>query len=158
MRVAVLTVSDSAARGERSDRSGRFVQEIMQEQGWEVVLTGIVPDERAMVRDTLAQWCDGGQVDVIFTTGGAGFHPRDVTPEATRDVLERLTPGIDELMRRAGIATATQAALSRSTSGIRGATLIVNLPSGPQAIRQNLDPLLGLLVHAVRVCRGEVSA
>ncbi|MBU1699242.1 MAG: MogA/MoaB family molybdenum cofactor biosynthesis protein [Candidatus Eisenbacteria bacterium] len=158
MRVAVLTVSDRSARGERKDRSGPHIQEIVKEMGWDVILTSIVPDEREMIKDTLRQWCDRGQVDLILTTGGTGFHPRDVTPEATREVLERPSPGIDELMRRAGLEATPKAALSRGISGIRGKTLIINLPGRPRAIRENLDPVLGILMHAVQVCRGDISA
>jgi len=158
MRVAVLTVSDRSARGERKDRSGPEIQEIIQQKGWDVVLTGIVPDERAMIKDTLTQWSDGGQCDLILTTGGTGFHPRDVTPEATREIIHRPSPGIDELMRRAGLEATPKAALSRGISGIRNKTLIVNLPGRPSAVRENLEPLLGILLHAVQVCRGDISA
>jgi molybdenum cofactor synthesis domain-containing protein len=158
MRVAVLTVSDRSARGERKDLSGPHVQEIVESKGWDIILTGIVPDEREMIKDTLRQWCDGGHIDLILTTGGTGFHPRDVTPEATREILERPTPGIDEVMRRAGLEATPKAALSRGISGIRGKTLIINLPGRPRAVGENLEPLLGILMHAVKVCRGDISA
>jgi molybdenum cofactor synthesis domain-containing protein len=158
IRVAILTVSDRTARGERPDRGGPLLQEYAEKQGWHVILTGVVPDERAMITDTLTQWCDGGRVDLILTTGGTGFHPRDVTPEATRDVADKLTPGLDELMRRGGFEATPRAALSRAVSGIRGRTLILNFPGSPRAITQNIEPVLPLLDHAVRVCRGDITA
>jgi molybdenum cofactor synthesis domain-containing protein len=158
IRVAILTVSDRSARGERPDRGGPLLQEYVERQGWQLALTGIVPDDRATIVQTLTQWADSGQVDLILTTGGTGFHPRDVTPEATREVVERLTPGLDELMRRAGLEATPKAALSRGISGIRGRTLVINLPGNPKAIRENIEPLLPILEHAVRVCRGDISA
>jgi molybdenum cofactor synthesis domain-containing protein len=158
IRVAILTVSDRSARGERPDRGGPLLQEYASGQGWQVILTGVVPDDREMIVDTLSQWCDGGQVDLILTTGGTGFHPRDVTPEATRDIVEKPTPGLNELMRKGGFEATPRAALSRATSGIRGRTLIINFPGSPKAIRENIEPVLGILDHAVRVCRGDISA
>lgn len=158
VRVAVLTVSDRSARGERPDRGGPLLQEYVDRKGWNLILAGIVPDEKDMIVQTLSQWSDSGHVDLILTTGGTGFHPRDVTPEATREVLHRPTPGLDELMRRGGLAETPRAALSRGTSGIRGKTLIINLPGSPRAIRQNLESVLEVLEHAVRVCRGDISA
>lgn len=158
IRVAILTVSDRSARGERPDSGGPLLQEYADGQGWHVILTGVVPDEREMIVDTLTQWCDGGQVDLILTTGGTGFHPRDVTPEATGDVVDKLTPGLSELMRRGGFESTPKAALSRATSGIRGGTLILNFPGSPKAIRENIEPVLRILDHAVRVCRGDISA
>jgi molybdenum cofactor synthesis domain-containing protein len=158
IRVAILTVSDRSARGERPDRGGPLLHEYVAKQRWKLALTGVVPDEKEMIVDTLTQWCDSGQVDLIFTTGGTGFHPRDVTPEATREVVDKLTPGLDELMRRGGFESTPKAALSRAISGVRGRTLILNVPGSPRAIRQNIEPVLGILAHAVQVCRGDISA
>ncbi len=155
LRFAILTVSDRSSRGERPDASGPALVEAVQAQGWQVVEQDILPDEEIMLRERLALWADSGQVDVILTTGGTGFAPRDVTPEATRAVVERLTPGLDEAMRAASLQVTPHAMLSRAVSGIRKRTLILNLPGSPKGALENLQVALPALEHAVRLLREE---
>src|SRR6185295_4182934 len=136
MRVGILTISDRSARGERPDDSGPLLRELVQGHfNAEIAQTATIPDELLVIRDTLAGWCDADGLDVIFTTGGTGFAPRDVTPEATRAVIEREAPGLAEAMRAASLALTPHAMLSRAVCGIRGQTLIVNLPGSPKAVR-----------------------
>lgn len=158
MRVAVLTVSDRSARGEREDASGPVVTNAVRAQGWDVVQTGVVPDDMHVIRDTLIQWADGGGYDVILTTGGTGVAPRDVTPEATLVAIERPVPGLAEAMRAESLKVTPHAMLSRAVAGIRKRTLIVNLPGSPKAARENLDTLLPVLPHAVQLLTESPSA
>lgn len=155
LRFAILTVSDRSARGERPDASGPALVEVVRSQGWRVIEQDILPDDEAMLRERLARWADSGEVDVILTTGGTGFAPRDVTPEATRAVIERLTPGLDEAMRAASLQVTPHAMLSRAVSGIRKRTLILNLPGSPKGAVENLKVALPALEHAVRLLREE---
>lgn len=152
---AILTVSDRSARGERPDASGPALAALVESQGWHVAKQDILPDDEMMLRETLCMWADSGEVDVILTTGGTGFAPRDVTPEATRAVVERLTPGLDEAMRAASLAVTPHAMLSRAVSGIRKRTLILNLPGSPKGAAENLQVVLPALAHAVRLLREE---
>jgi molybdopterin adenylyltransferase len=154
MRVAILTVSDTASRGERPDRSGPAVQEGCVKLGWKVVSEGIFPDDRAKLSDGLARLADAGNVDAILTTGGTGLGPRDVTPEATTEICQRLVPGLSELMRERGRQSTPRAVLSRAVVGIRGSVLIVNLPGSPKGAVESLDAVAELLPHAVEVLRG----
>jgi len=156
MKVGILTVSDKGARGEREDRSGPAIREMIEAAGGEVVRTQIVADEREQIRSVLVDWSGEG-LDLVLTTGGTGFSPRDWTPEATRSVIEREAPGLPEAMRRAGAEETPTAMLSRAVAGIRGSTLIVNLPGSEKAVREGLAVLLSALPHAVGVLRGEVS-
>lgn len=159
MRIAILTISDRSARGERPDDSGPLIRQFAQERlAAEVAQADVIPDELAAIRDTLAAWCDQGGVDVIFTTGGTGFAPRDVTPEATRAVIEREAPGLAEAMRAASLQATAHAMLSRAVCGIRGRTLIVNLPGSPKAVRENLATISPALPHAVQLLQGSSSA
>ncbi|MEP7356693.1 MAG: MogA/MoaB family molybdenum cofactor biosynthesis protein [Anaerolineales bacterium] len=159
MRIGILTISDRSARGERPDESGPLLRELAQSHfGAEIGEAATIPDELAIIRDTLAAWCDKGGLDVILTTGGTGFAPRDVTPEATRAVIEREAPGIAEAMRAASLALTPHAMLSRAVCGIRGRTLIVNLPGSPKAVRENLATIAPALPHAVQLLRGSPSA
>ncbi len=159
MRVGILTISDRSARGERPDDSGPLLRELAQTHfNAEVVQTATIPDELAIIRETLAAWCDQDVMDVILTTGGTGFAPRDVTPEATRAVIQREAPGLAEAMRAASLALTPHAMLSRSVCGIRGQTLIVNLPGSPKAVRENLATIAAALPHAVQLLRGSPSA
>ena len=152
IRVAILTISDRAARGEAEDQSGPAIAQIVQEQLPATVVQGqIVPDERAQIEAALIVWADSRQVDLILTTGGTGFAVRDVTPEATQAVVERPAPGIAEAMRLASLQVTPHAMLSRATAGIRGRTLIVNLPGSPKAVRENLAVILPVLPHAVEL-------
>src|SRR5512143_4338028 len=133
IRIGIVTVSDRSSRGERPDLSGSALVEAVSQQGWQVSRTVIIPDDLDMIMTLLAEWADSGVMDVILTTGGTGFSPRDVTPEATQGVIQRETPGLAEAMRGAGLLITPHAMLSRATSGIRAHTLIINLPGSPQA-------------------------
>ncbi len=153
-RVAILTVSDSCAQGRREDASGPTIREILSAAGYEIGEQRLVPDERdAMVRE-LTRFADGGGHDLVFTTGGTGLGPRDVTPEATLAVCDRLVPGLSELMRADGRKKTPNAVLSRGVVGMRGRTLIVNLPGSPRAVREVLEAVLEVLPHAVEMMRG----
>lgn len=151
IRVSVLTISDRSARGERPDASGPALVEVVRQQGWRLVETAIVPDERSAIADALTAWCDGGNADILLTTGGTGFAPRDVTPEATLSVIERAAPGLAEAMRLESLKVTPHAMLSRAVAGIRGRTLIVNLPGSPKAAIENLRTILPVLPHAVEL-------
>jgi molybdenum cofactor synthesis domain-containing protein len=152
---AILTVSDRSSRGERPDTSGPALEELIRLQGWQIVQQKIVPDEMDEIKNTLRAWSDGSEVDVILATGGTGFAPRDVTPEATRAVVERLTPGLDEAMRSASLKVTPHAMLSRAVSGIRNRTLIITLPGSPKGATENLQVVLPALEHAVKLLREE---
>ena len=147
----VLTVSDRSARGERTDASGPVLEQAILEQGWSVARTAILPDDDDLLREALANWADSGEVDIILTTGGTGFSRRDVTPEATKAVIEREAPGLAEAMRLASLKVTPHAMLSRATAGIRGRTLIVNLPGSPKAALENLQVVMSVLPHAVQL-------
>lgn len=154
----ILTVSDRSARGERADLSGPALEQLVRQQGWQVDRAMIVPDELEALRYTLAAWADEDSLDVILTTGGTGFSPRDVTPEATRTVIERETPGLAEAMRAAGLKVTPHAMLSRAAAGIRGRTLIINLPGSPIGAVENLKVVLAVLPHAVELLREDPNS
>lgn len=151
LQLAILTISDRSSRGERPDSSGPALTALVDSQGWQVVKQEIVPDELNVIQERLKTWADTGDVNVILTTGGTGFAPRDVTPEATRAVVERLTPGLDEAMRVASLQVTPHAMLSRAISGIRKRTLIINLPGSPKGATENLQVVLPALEHAVKL-------
>ncbi len=153
--VAVVVVSDKASRGEREDRSGPAIRDKMAACGFAVVSSRIVPDEREQIAALLAELCDRERPALILTSGGTGFSPRDVTPEATLAVVEKLCPGIPEAMRCLSLAKTRRAMLSRAVAGIRGGTLIVNLPGSPGAVRECLDFVMDELRHGLAVLRGE---
>lgn len=155
LRFAILTVSDRSSRGERPDTSGPALVELIRSQGWQIVQQGIVPDDMNAIKNSLQAWSDSGEADVILATGGTGFAPRDVTPEATRAVVERLTPGLDEAMRSASMQVTPHAILSRAVSGIRKRTLIITLPGSPKGATENLQVVLPALEHAVKLLRDE---
>ena len=155
MRVAVLTVSDRSARGERADLGGPAVAAAAESRGWTVSDRAVVADERAAVAERLRSWCDGPRApELVLTTGGTGFGPRDLTPEATRDVIEREAPGLAEKMRREGEKSAPTACLSRGVCGSRGRTVILNLPGSPKGAARSLESVADLLEHAVAVLAG----
>ena len=151
---AVLTVSDRSFRGERPDAGGPLVAEMLKNAGYEVVTTAIVPDEQVQIEEKLRQIADSGEVQLLVTTGGTGFAPRDVTPEATLSVCERLTPGIPEAMRYASMQVTNRAMLSRAQAGIRKGTLIINLPGSPKAAKENLEAVLPALSHGLEMLSG----
>jgi molybdopterin adenylyltransferase len=157
-QAVVLTISDRCSRGEREDTAGLVVAKML-EAGLDahVYRTEILPDEKPAISDRLRHHCDGHSIDLIVTVGGTGFAPRDVTPEATREVIERLTPGLDEAMRAASLSKTPHAMLSRGTSGIRGSTLIINLPGSERAACENLEAVLGALRHGLQKLRGEIT-
>ena len=153
IRVGVLTVSDRCSQGEREDLSGPAVKAALPEETFVVVLEAVVPDDKRTIADALRRWCDQYGCDVILTTGGTGFSPRDVTPEATAKVLERDAPNISQFLLFESLKQTPFAALSRGMAGVRGATLIVNLPGSPSGAKDNTVSLVPLLPHAVDVLR-----
>jgi molybdopterin adenylyltransferase len=153
MNVAILTVSDRSAKGEREDQSGPVMRDLVLAQGWNVTAQEILPDEQEQLEAQLQAWSDGGTVDLILTTGGTGFAPRDRTPEATLNVIEREAPGLAEAMRLASLRKTPHAMLSRAVAGIRGQTLIINLPGSPRGAKENLLSIIQVLPHAVDLLR-----
>ncbi len=156
VRVAILTVSDRVSRGERADVGGEALEAFVSSRGWEVVRRECVPDDQELVEATLMRWSDEGLADVILTTGGTGFAPRDRTPEATLAVVERLAPGLPEAMRAAHRGN-PHALLSRAVAGIRCASLILNLPGNPTGAVESLEVVADALPHAVELLRGEAG-
>jgi molybdenum cofactor synthesis domain-containing protein len=155
MRVAILTISDAGARGERADTSGEVAEAWAQGRGYDVVARQLVPDESVQIVSTLATWCDEDAADLVLTTGGTGLSPRDVTPEATRAVLERDAPGIAERIRVLSLESFPRAALSRGLAGVRKKTLIINLPGSPGGVKDGLAALDAIIDHAIAVLRSE---
>ncbi len=158
MLVGVLTISDRGAAGVYEDVAGPLIADIIRQRtGWEVTRQKIVPDEQAAIAEELRLWCDQG-LKLILTTGGTGLAPRDVTPEATRQVIDREAPGIAEALRAESLKITRHAMLSRGIAGTRGQTLIINLPGNPKAVRENLDVLLPVLPHALALLTGSTNA
>ena len=151
---AVVTVSDRSFRGERPDEGGPLVVKLLERAGYAVVRTALVPDEQEQIEAVLRDIADAGEVQLLVTTGGTGFAPRDVTPEATLAVCQRMTPGIPEAMRQASMRVTPRAMLSRAQAGIRGGTLIVNLPGSPRAAKENLEAVLPTLAHGLEMLSG----
>lgn len=155
MRVGILTVSDRAFRQQYEDQSGPVIRRLVEERlRWEIAEVATVPDEIEQIEKALVGWVDDRHLDVVFTTGGTGFAPRDVTPEATRAVIEREAPGLAEAMRVASLQVTPHAMLSRAVCGIRAQTLIVNLPGSPKAAKENLEVLAPVLPHALELLSG----
>jgi len=155
IRFGILTLSDRASRGERADASGPALAHLIQAEGWYVAKQSLLPDDESAIHQILVDWADMGELDVILTTGGTGFAPRDVTPEATRAVIEREAPGLAEAMRAASLKITSHAMLSRIVAGIRKRTLIVNLPGSPKGAVENLQVILPVLPHAVQLLRDD---
>jgi len=156
-KTAIVTVSDSGFRGEREDRSGQVLMERLGTEGFEVFFRTVIPDEFEQIRDVLTHLADRETAALILTTGGTGVAPRDVTPEATLSVIERAVPGLAEAMRAAGLQKTPHAMISRAVAGIRGKTLIVNLPGSPKGALENLEAILTALPHALDKIQGDTS-
>ena len=150
----VLTSSDSGYAGQREDLSGPLAMDMLREAGWEIVGYALLPDEFSLLTEKLITVCDSGEADLLITTGGTGFSARDCMPEATLAAAEREVPGIPEAMRWYSLQITPRAMLSRAAAGIRGSTLIVNLPGSPKAVKENLSAILDTLEHAVHMMRG----
>lgn len=151
VRFGILTLSDRSSRGERADSSGPALARLIQAEGWSVVKQSLLPDDESAIRQILISWADSREMDVILTTGGTGFSPRDVTPEATRAVIDREAPGLAEAMRAESLKVTPHAMLSRIVTGIRKKTLIVNLPGSPKGAVENLRVIIPVLPHAVQL-------
>jgi molybdenum cofactor synthesis domain-containing protein len=158
IRFGILTLSDRSSRGERADTSGPALANLIQAEGWSLIKQSLLPDDESTIREMLISWADSGEVDVILTTGGTGFSPRDVTPEATRAVIDREAPGLAEAMRAASLKITPHAMLSRIVSGIRRKTLIINLPGSPKGAVENLQVITSVLPHAVQLLREDPAS
>jgi molybdenum cofactor synthesis domain-containing protein len=154
VRVAVLTISDSGSRGEREDASGDVISEIAAREGYRQVFREMVPDEKELIATRLRDWCDGGDVDLVLTTGGTGLGPRDVTPEATVEVIDIAVPGITEAIRVETMKKTPFAMLSRSIAGVRAGCLILNLPGSPKGVRECLEVAVPVLPHGLAMIKG----
>ena len=154
-RAAIITASDSGYRGEREDLSGPAIKKIAEREGYQVVSMDILPDDQVMLAGKLQEIADSEKAELILTTGGTGFSERDVTPEATEEVIERKVPGIPEAIRAYSMTITKRAMLSRATAGIRGKTLIVNLPGSPKAVRESLEYIIDALAHGLEILSGE---
>ena len=157
-QAAVITVSDKGYRGEREDTSGPNLVRILQEKGFEVAYTGIVPDDRDMIKAELCKCADELRIALVLTTGGTGFSPRDITPEATMEIVERPTPGIPEAMRAESMRITPKGCLSRSAAGIRGRSLIINLPGSKKASQENILAVIDAVAHGLDMLYSEGSA
>ena len=153
----ILTISDKGAGGERLDKSGEAIHEILSSIDVDIVNYAIVPDEKELIVEKLVRWADEDKLDVLFTTGGTGLTPRDVTPEATLAVVDRAVPGFAEAMRAESLKKTPMAMLSRAVVGIRGGCLIINLPGSPKAVRECLEAILPALPHAVETLKGQAG-
>ncbi len=157
LRAKILVLSDGAASGRREDRSGPAIREMLEARGWVVVACEVLPDDADQIRRRLETWAEAEDSDAIFTTGGTGLGPRDVTPEATRAVLEKEIPGIAELMRADGVKKTRRAALSRGLAGMCKGKLIVNLPGSPRGARESLESILELVPHSIELLQGRTE-
>ena len=154
-RAAIITASDSGYRGEREDLSGPAIREILEREGYEGTAMESLPDDQVMLAGKLQEIADSEKAELILTTGGTGFSERDVTPEATEEVIERKVPGIPEAIRAYSMTITKRAMLSRATAGIRGKTLIINLPGSPKAVRESLEYIIDALGHGIEILTGE---
>jgi molybdopterin adenylyltransferase len=157
VNIGILTISDKGSRGQRQDKSAGVIRDVVARLPGSVVKYEIVPDEADVIAGKLIDWADGGDMDVILTTGGTGLSARDVTPEATLSVIDKEVPGIAEAMRLKSLEKTPTAILSRAVAGLRGKCLIINLPGSPKAVQECLDVVLPVLAHAVEIIKGEVT-
>jgi molybdenum cofactor synthesis domain-containing protein len=155
IQAGIITVSDRGSRGEREDLSGREVADLLATIDIVVAATAVIPDEKEIIKETLKDFADGKCLDLIVTTGGTGVSPRDVTPEATLAVIDKQVPGMAEAMRQASLAVTPHAMISRAVAGIRGSSLIINLPGSPRGVRENLAVVLPALPHAIEKIKGD---
>ncbi len=158
IRFGILTLSDRSSRGERPDSSGPALARLIEAENWSVAKQALLPDNESAIRAILSEWADSGELDIILTTGGTGFSPRDVTPEVTRAVIEREAPGLAEAMRAASLKITPHAMLSRIVTGIRKRTLIINLPGSPKGATENLQVVLPVLQHAVQLLQEDPAS
>ena len=154
IKAAILTISDSCSKGQREDLSGQTIKDILKGNNFDVCDKRIVADESERIVSELIDFSDKAEIDVVFTTGGTGLGPRDVTPEATIGICEKMVPGLGELMRLKGLEKTPNAVLSRGATGVRNNTLIINLPGSPKAVRECLEVILDILPHAVKMMHG----
>ncbi len=157
IKVCILTLSDKGSKGLREDLSGAFLKEFVESLGWQVVSYEILPDEEKMIKDKLESWIESLSPELILTTGGTGVHPRDVTPEATLQVIDRVVPGIAEYIRYISFSKTPLSALSRGVAGIKKETLIINLPGSPKALSEIMPALVRIIEHAVSKIKGDTS-
>lgn len=156
-KLGIITISDRSSQGKRPDQSGQAIRESFSTADCQVVRYEVIPDERDIIAERLTQWADEGKVDVIITTGGTGLGPRDVTPEATLSVVDKVVPGLAEMMRARSFSATPFALLSRAMAGTRKKCLIINLPGSPKAVRECLEVILPVIPHAVGVIKGEIT-
>ena len=157
IKVGILTCSDKCSRGEREDESGSIIKEIVKKIDGEVFFYEIVPDDKDIISKKLRLMADKHKLDLILTTGGTGFSERDVTPEATKSVIKKEVPGIPEIMRFKGLKNSPRAILSRAVAGIRGNTLIINLPGSPKGVRESLGAVMEVIPHGIEIIKGEAK-
>ncbi len=157
IKVGILTVSDKGSQGEREDLSGKKIKEIVSEIGGKVKYYKIIPDEQELIKKELIKAVDNIHLDLIFTTGGTGLAKRDVTPDATSEVIEKIVPGISEVIRSESFKKTNRAILSRAISGIRGECLIINLPGSPKGVKESLEIILEALPHGIDILKGQAS-
>lgn len=155
--LGILTISDKGAQGQRYDESGQVIKDSLSQLDSRAVKYDIIPDEKEIIAGKLAEWADGGSVDVILTTGGTGLSQRDVTPEATLSIADKVVPGFAEAMRSKTLDKTPMAMLSRATAVVRGRCLVINLPGSPKAVRECLEVILPAIPHAVEIIKGEVT-
>jgi len=157
LNLGILTISDKGWQGQRDDKSGKIIRDYLSSLDYRVVKYEVVPDEVDAIANKLAKWADGGNMDIILTTGGTGLGPRDVTPEATLSIVDKVVPGLTEVMRSKTVDITPFAMLSRAVAGIRRKCLVINLPGSPKAVRECLEIVLPAIPHAVEILSGEVT-